>query len=74
MKRRISLMQRAHVSFHIIVKEPRSICKCVLKNKDVVIMEDSTSIGNDLKMHQSRKNEGSMFVVVDNFFQIILVW
>lgn len=37
-------------------------------------MEDSTSIGNDLKMHQSIKNEGSMFVVVDNFFQIILVW
>ena len=39
--------------------------KKIIKNKDVVFMEDGTSVGNALKMRLSGRNEGPMVVVVD---------
>ena len=39
--------------------------KQIIKNKDVVFIKDSTIVGNDLKMHLSGRNEGTMAVVVD---------
>lgn len=38
------------------------------KNKDVVFIKDSTSVGNNLEMCPSNKNESFMAVVVDKYF------
>lgn len=34
----------------------------IMKNIDVVFMENRTSVGNDLEMHPSGRNEASMVV------------
>jgi len=72
MRRGVNLMQRAqNVCFLGIVKAPRHVSSCVhqskkiIKCKDVEFMEDSTSVGNDLEMHPSGRNETPNVVVVD---------
>ena len=40
--------------------------------KDVVFTEDSTSMEDDLEMHPSGRNDPSMVVEVDQFFNHIL--
>ncbi len=39
--------------------------KKIIKSRDVVFMEDSTSVGNDLEIRPSGRNEGPTVVVVD---------
>lgn len=38
-----------------------------MKNRNVVFMKDNMCVENDLEMCPSRKNEGMMMVVVDEF-------
>ena len=39
--------------------------KNIIKNRDVVFIENNSSIENDLEMHQSGRNEGPMVIVVN---------
>lgn len=36
----------------------------IIKNKDVVFMEDSTNLGNNLEMRPYGRNEGPTMVIV----------
>ncbi len=65
-------MQRAqNACFLGIVKAPRHIgfmcvqSKKIIKCRDVEFMEDNTSVGNDLEMHPSGRNDAPNVVIVD---------
>ena len=51
-------------------KACRRLClrtKKVIKSRDVVFVEDGTSVGNALEIRQSGRNEGPTVVVVEEF-------
>ena len=43
--------------------------KMIIKNIDVMFIEDSMSVGNNLEIRLDGRNEGFMVVVEDKFFQ-----
>lgn len=59
----------------VIVKAPKHIgfyeCKLkkLIKIKNVIFIENNTTIGNDFKMCKSRRNEGPMMVVMVKSFK-----
>ena len=65
----VSSMQRAQtVCFWVMMRGLRLIClqtKKIKKCRDMVFMEDGTSIRNTLKIHPNEKNEGPIAVIVD---------
>ena len=48
------------------------VTKKVIKNRDVVFIEDSGNITSDLEMYPSGRNEDPMVVVVDKFSKLHL--
>ena len=46
--------------------------KKIIKNRDVLIIEDDTSVGNTLKIRANGRNEGPMAVVVDESSKLSL--
>ena len=56
-------------AYMLMYLETKKIIKC----RDVVFMEISGSIKNDLEMHLSGRNEGPMVVLVDEFSKSMFV-
>ena len=57
------------------IKAYRLMClqtKNIIKNRDVVFMEDDTGVENALKMRPSERNGGPTTIVVDEYFKLYL--